>query len=87
MKTEMYSVYDSKAQAYGLPFHAPNDAVALRIFGEAVNDPSTQLNKYPEDFVLFHLGRFDDQTAQFEITNIKSITTALAWRVMTNGQN
>lgn len=87
MQTQLYTVYDSKAKAYSHPFHAPNDAVALRMFGEVANDPSTQISKYPEDFVLYHLGRFDDQDASFEINNIRAVTTALAIKVMTNGEN
>lgn len=87
METKMYSVYDSKAQSYGQPFHAPNDAVALRLFGDAVNDPDTQLNKYPEDFVLMAVGTWDDQTAELKGHTQRTVTTALAIKVMTNGKN
>lgn len=87
MTTEIYSVYDSKAMTYGQPFHAINDGVAIRMFGGAANDPETTLNKFPEDFVLYHLGRFDDQSGRYEITNMRAVTTALAAKVMTNGEN
>lgn len=87
MKNNIYSVFDSKAQAYGQPFHAPNDAVALRMFGGAVNDPGTQLNQYPEDFALYCLGAWDDQDAKYELHNPRAVTTALAIKVMTNHEN
>lgn len=87
MITKLYCVYDSKSTSYGHPFHAPNDAVALRIFGEAVCDPATQLNKYPEDFVLYCIGDYNDETAEIKNNQLRSVTTALAMKVMTNGTN
>lgn len=84
MKTGMFSIYDSKAKAYSLPFHAVNDHVAMRMVGAAVNDPGTTLNKHPEDFVLYEIARFDDETAAIEIINQRAVSTAIALKEVSN---
>ncbi|AXH76264.1 MAG: nonstructural protein [Microviridae sp.] len=61
----MFSVYDSKARAYGNPFTSPRQEMAVRDFTAAVRDTSTQLNKFPEDFTLVEIGEFDDETCSF----------------------
>lgn len=60
MKLEVFSVYDSKAQAYLPPFFLPKPAMAIRIFTECVNSPEHQFGKHPADYTLFHVGSFDD---------------------------
>ena len=58
----MFSIYDSKAKSYLPPFHMPNDDMALRVFQDCVSDPNHAFGKHPEDYTLFHLGSFDDET-------------------------
>lgn len=65
MLVEVFAVYDSKARSYGQPFFCINAGIAVRIFQSTVMDETTQFNKYPEDFSLFHLGSFNDQTGEF----------------------
>ncbi|WNK13972.1 MAG: nonstructural protein [Microvirus sp.] len=62
-----YSVFDKKLVCYSRPWFVLNDAVAVREFGDAVNDPnpSNQWRKHPEDFTLCNLGNFDDSTGEF----------------------
>ena len=59
---KMYSVYDSKAQAYGLPFHQRTNGEALRSFADLSNDNQSTVSKHPEDYTLFFLGEFDETT-------------------------
>lgn len=66
MKTEVLSVYDSKARAFVQPWFAVNLAVAARSFADAVNDPTQVVYRNPEDFTLYHLGSFDDNTGRFD---------------------
>lgn len=80
METSLYSVYDSKARVYGHPFHAANDAVAVRMFADVCNDPDTTINKHPEDFILFKMARFDDQTGEITTHVLTSVTTAISLR-------
>ena len=60
MRQSIYSVYDSKIDAYGTPFFSPNHSVALRSFLQAKLDPNTSIHHFPDDFRLYCLGEFDD---------------------------
>lgn len=77
MNHNIYSVYDSKAEAYSLPFYMQHEAQAIRTFHDWANNPETPYYKHPEDFTLFHLGTYDEITATITQDKITSITTAL----------
>lgn len=63
------SVRDRTADAFGQPFYTASRGGAIRSFADEVNrlDPQNMLSKHPEDFDLFELGTFDDNTAQFNL--------------------
>jgi uncharacterized protein len=65
MITHIFTVYDSKTEAYLPPFYAQSKGAALRSFMDAVGDPQHEFAKHAEDYTLFYLGTFDDQSAQF----------------------
>lgn len=58
MKT--FSIYDSKTEAFIIPWYAPTTASGIRSFETAVKDPSTQFNQHPGDYTLFEIGEFDE---------------------------
>lgn len=62
MKLEILSVHDSKAEAFITPFFSPNIPMAKRSFAMAVNDPETNFHKWAEDYTLFHVGSYDQDT-------------------------
>lgn len=64
------SVYDSKVKAYARPFFQKTVGEALRSFTAVVNDETTDLYKYSEDFSLMHLGEWDEETGHFESLNV-----------------
>lgn len=64
---KIFSVYDSKAEAYMQPFFADSVGQAERSFIEACNDPSTSLCKYPDDFTLFEFGDFCEFNGKFTL--------------------
>ena len=66
MKMKLVSVYDAKAQVFTPPMAFPTIGFAERSFVDAVNDPQSQYNKHPEDYTLFRVGEFDDQTGMTE---------------------
>lgn len=66
MKTNVYSVFDSKAGAYLQPFFAANDALALRAFSGALFDDNHPFARHAADYTLFGLGQFDDETGFLE---------------------
>ena len=62
----IFSVYDTKAQAFLPPFFMTNAAVAIRAVASALQDPSHQFAKHATDYVLYELGEWNDVTAIFE---------------------
>jgi hypothetical protein len=66
MVLKVFSIHDQKAEAYNTPFFQKTKGEALRNFTTGVNDPKTTLNQYPEDFDLWEMGDWDDQTGKFE---------------------
>lgn len=61
MEMRVYSVFDSKAEAFLQPFFMQAKGQAIRGFTELANDKNHQFGKFPEDYTLFELGIFDDQ--------------------------
>ena len=67
MKMIVVSIKDRAADAFGRPFYVPSTGVAIRSFQDEVNRNSddNQMFQHPDDFDLFHLGEFDDNTGLF----------------------
>lgn len=61
MKLRCYSIYDRKALQYHPPFFASTDGAAIRSVTDLVTDPNTTVGRHPGDYVLFHIGDYDDQ--------------------------
>ena len=40
--------------------------MAIRVFGDCIDSDSHQFSKHPEDYTLFNLGTWDDNTAIYE---------------------
>lgn len=59
------AVRDSAAGAYNRPFFVPAAGMALRSFEDETNraDPQNPMHAHPEDFELYHIGFFDEETA------------------------
>lgn len=66
MKLLAFSIYDSKAEAFMRPYFAETKGLAVRSFRDAVNESGHGMNKYPEDYTLFHIGAFDPMTGSLE---------------------
>lgn len=66
MKHNVFSIYDSKANAYLPPFFLPTVAMAVRAFSDCVNSDDHQFGKHPSDFTLWHLGTWDDATCVYK---------------------
>lgn len=62
MKLNLYSVRDTVAGAFCRPFAAPNNGLAIRDFDFAARDPESQISKTPQDYCLFLVGSFDEET-------------------------
>lgn len=67
MLLKIYSVYDSKVEAYLPPLFFKSKGEFLRSFTEAVNDSKSSIGKYPADYTAFELGTWDDCKCVFEL--------------------
>ncbi len=78
MKMHMFTVYDLKAAAYITPFFLPTVAQAKRAFNDCVADTNHQFGLHPEDYDLYSLGTYDNESTQFNIfTEPKLVTSGL----------
>jgi hypothetical protein len=69
MKQIICTVKDRAADAYGRPMFVPSAGVAIRSFSDEINrnNAENQLYNHPDDFDLYELGEFDDNTAVFSL--------------------
>lgn len=66
MKHVICSVYDSATEAYMRPFTAQTVGQAVRMFEDEVRAEGNPLSAHPEDYSLFQIGTFNDNTAEME---------------------
>ena len=67
----LYVVFDVVAQLVSGPVMAlPNDAVARRVFQDALLGESSALSRHPSDYVLLKIGALED-----EVPVIRSVET------------
>lgn len=66
MKTmAIFSVRDTKVNAFMTPWFAPTKGAAIRSLSDAVNgDKDGPVAKHPGDYILFYVGEFDEVTGQ-----------------------
>lgn len=75
MNLKIYTVRDRAADVYGTPFFMPSHGQAIRSFADEINNPrdGNTLNRHPQDFDLYALGEYDDQTGTFTTNTPKQI--------------
>jgi len=63
------TVKDRAADAFGRPMFVPSTGVAIRSFSDEINrnNAENQLFNHPDDFDLYELGQFDDNTGLFTL--------------------
>lgn len=64
MKQFMYAVQDLKSEVFIYPFFRRSHADAIRFFGDGVRDSKTIFAVHPEDYRLFCLASFDDESGE-----------------------
>lgn len=75
---KIFTVYDSKLEAYLQPFFMQSKGAAIRAYSDSVNDKTTQFCKHPGDFTLFEIGEYDDQSGNLKNYTVKvNLGTAL----------
>ena len=66
MNLRIYTIRDSKAEAYLPPFTFRTDGEAIRAFDDSVQKPGTALHDHPEDFFLYKVASFDQDSGRVE---------------------
>lgn len=62
---KLYSVRDNAVGAYLPPMLMRSRGEATRAVTEALRDPQHQFSKHSQDFVLFELGEWDDNSGAY----------------------
>lgn len=55
---EVLAVYDRQLDCYMRPFVAQTIGQAIRSFRDETNRADSEIHKHPEDYALYHLGQF-----------------------------
>lgn len=61
----LYAIYDKKAANFGEPLLAVNDAVMVRYLKDGLS-PQHPMLKYPEDFDLYSIAGYSQDTGRIE---------------------
>lgn len=70
---KIFCIHDAAAAAHITPFFMPTEAMAERVFKRMVNDPDHQFGVAPQDYTLYSLGYWDDETGEVVPETRKSI--------------
>ena len=66
---ELFTINDSKANTHLPPFTSENSGSATRQFEQILSNPNHLLAKYPEDFTLIRIGKFNQESGAIEHTD------------------
>ena len=66
MKLEIYSIYDFASKTYNAPYYQKTDEAALQHFVSLTNDENSLISKFPDQFALFNIGIFNDESGFIE---------------------
>lgn len=63
---QLISIKDRALEAFMPLGNVRTEGEAIRVFKDMLSDPNTPQNKHPDDYDLYLLGTFDDQTGYIE---------------------
>ncbi len=72
----VFTVFDIKSKLFGTPHFEQTIEVAIRNFKTACEDPTTNLNRYPEDYTLYNIGIYNVETGQIQPADKTPIANA-----------
>lgn len=75
-RLKVFAVLDLKMARFMTPFTTVNAGVAIRMFVDSMSAESV-LVKHPEDFALYELGEFDEETG-FLVAHVTPTNLGLA---------
>lgn len=65
MKIIVMSIRDRAIDSFSRPVYVQAIGQAVRSFQDEINNPQSEMSKHPEDYDLYHVGAFDDETGKF----------------------
>ncbi len=65
MIRRVFTVYDNKAEMFMTPFFEITKGQAIRAFQDVTHNKDHAFNRHPDDYALFDLGTYDDNSGQF----------------------
>lgn len=73
MEINIYSIYDKKTQVYQPLFQEVNDESAMRFVAFRLMDGESILKKWPSDYSLTNIGRFDQKKGTIKGSNARIV--------------
>lgn len=80
MEYKVYSLFDSQVKAYMQPFFMRTKGEAVRALMQLLGDSNTNVAKYPQDFILFQIGTYDDETGLIQPNAPESLGVAIEFK-------
>ena len=64
MKQFVYAVFDRASGVYDRPFVGQGDGAVMRSFGDIAVSADHPIGQHPEDYTLFRIGTYDDNSGE-----------------------
>lgn len=77
MRHFIYSIFDTASGIYMRPFTMASDGQVLRMFKDIACDADHDIGKHPEDYSVFRIGEYDDNTGEIKPEIKTCLATAL----------
>ena len=68
MELKMYALSDQAVECFNRPFCARSNGEAIRSLADELNRGDNPMALHPEDYVLYFIGVFDDDTGVITAT-------------------
>lgn len=85
MKLIVVSIRDRALAAYGQPVFVHTVGQAIRSFQDEINNTQSEISKHPDDYDLYQLGTYDNNTGQFLNWENAPTQIAIGKQLKTNG--
>ena len=63
---KIFTLRDVRTEAFNRPMFLQNESVLDRSIRDACQDENSLLSLHPEDYQVYYLGTFDEQTGKIE---------------------
>lgn len=67
MISDVYSIRDVKASVFSAPMLSASEGTMRRSVVDVLANKDHPYSRHPEDYVLYFLGRFDDNSGMFDL--------------------